>query len=304
LPTVSPLIKSVSNKILDHISQFNDLPRSLEPESYLGGKFGVSRSTIRKIINNLPTRVLKIEGRTRIIIRKPLKGDYFNINRIELSKSSLIENLFLNKLSNNELKPGTRFSELQLAKEFGCTTGTVREVLIKVGQLGIIQKEPRQKWIMVSFTDKMIDELYQMRGLLETFAVQHIISLGPQHEIWDRLRELIQEHLELQSRPLKHHGKLPDLDKKFHFTLLEACDNRYFMNSFILISMIIHYQLKFNLISEEVCSLTIKQHLKIIRNIVKKDSKAALEAVQAHLKTGRNLMKADSENFSLINEQS
>jgi len=137
----SPLIQSITNKILDHISQYNDLPRSLEPESDLAEKFGVSRSTIRKIINNLPARVPKIEGRTRIILKRPLRKDYYNLNGEELSKGDLVENLFLNKLSNNELEPDAHFSELQLAKEFHCTTGTVREVLIKISQLGIIQKE-------------------------------------------------------------------------------------------------------------------------------------------------------------------
>jgi len=290
---VSPLIQSVSNKILDHISQYNDLPRSLEPESYLGEKFGVSRSTIRKIINNLPARVLKIDGRSKIIIKKPIRKDYYNLKGEELSKSDLVENLFLNKLSNNELAPGAQFSELQLAKEFDCTTGTVREVLIKIRQLGIIQKEPRQKWRMISFTDQMIDELYQMRELLETFAIQHIISLPSQNGIWDRLKDLIHVHLDLQSKPQEYQKKLPDLDKKYHFTLLEACGNRYFMNSFILISMIIHYQRKFTGISQKVCSLAIKQHIKIARCLINKDKKAALSTLQLHLKTGRKLMRAD-----------
>jgi DNA-binding GntR family transcriptional regulator len=283
--------------MLDHISQYNDLPRSLEPESYLGEKFGVSRSTIRKIINNLPARVLKIDGRSKIIIKRPLKKDYYILKGEELSKSDIVENLFLNKLSNNDLEPGAQFSELQLAKEFGCTTGTVREVLIKVRQLGIIQKEPRLKWRMISFTDQMIDELYQMRELLETSAVQHIISLPLQNEIWDRLSGLINEHLDLQSRPQEHQEELPDLDKKFHFTLLEACENRYFTNSFIMISMIIHYQRKFNGLTQKVCSLAIKQHLKIARCLIKKDKEAALAALLIHLKTGRKLMKADNNGF-------
>ncbi len=295
---VSPLIQSVSNKILDHISQYNDLPRSLEPESFLGEKFGVSRSTIRKIIDNLPSRVLKIEGRSRIIINRPLKKDYYHLNGAELSKSDLVENLFLNKLSNNDLEPGAQFSELQLAKEFGCTTGTVREVLIKVRQLGIIQKAPRQKWRMISFTDQMIDELYQMRELLETFAVQHIILLPSQNDIWERLSELIQAHLELQSRPLEYQEKLPELDKKFHHTLLEACGNRYFTNSFIMISMIIHYQRKMNKLTQKVCSLAIKQHLKIARCLIKKDKKGALSTLQLHLESGRKLMKEGNMSFS------
>ena len=72
----------------------------------------------------------------------------------------------------NTLKPGTRLEELEIANSLDVSRTPVREALSRLGADGLVTISPRRGAIVVTLTDKDIEDMYQVREALETLSLQ------------------------------------------------------------------------------------------------------------------------------------
>jgi len=75
-----------------------------------------------------------------------------------------------------ELKPGTRVTELGLAKQLGVGQATIREALIELEYQGYIQRGCPRKTFVTTLTRSDVDEIYLLRTCLETLAIDLLAS--------------------------------------------------------------------------------------------------------------------------------
>ena len=76
----------------------------------------------------------------------------------------------LQKIISGQLPPGTPLREERLAEEFGISPTPVREAFRRLEYEGWVQSRPYQGCCTRKFTAKDIDELYQLREILEGMA--------------------------------------------------------------------------------------------------------------------------------------
>ena len=68
--------------------------------------------------------------------------------------------------------PGSSLREQGLEKEFGCSRGPIREALRLLQHRGLVTHEPRRGFRVLSLTATNIRQLYNLRAVLESHAIE------------------------------------------------------------------------------------------------------------------------------------
>jgi DNA-binding GntR family transcriptional regulator len=82
------------------------------------------------------------------------------------------------EILSGALAPGERIVEEQLTKRFGTSRAPLREALRLLGQQGLVEHLPRRGVRVAELSERDIEELLSLRGVLEEFAV-HAALGGP-----------------------------------------------------------------------------------------------------------------------------
>jgi DNA-binding GntR family transcriptional regulator len=80
-------------------------------------------------------------------------------------------------------RPGERLVETTIAEQLDVSRAPVREALSALEQEGIVAHIPRRGYFVVEFTDKDIEEVYDLRLLLEVEALRRAIDRASQEEL-------------------------------------------------------------------------------------------------------------------------
>lgn len=119
---------------------------------------------------------------------------------------------------NLSLAPGSAISENELASELGLSRTPVREALIELAKVKIVEVQPQRK-SMVSFIDyDMVEESRFMRNHLECAVAVLACAMASAEDI-----ERLSENVKLQNYYLESGSseQLMELDNEFHRTLFE-----------------------------------------------------------------------------------
>ncbi|MFS9669025.1 GntR family transcriptional regulator, partial [Klebsiella pneumoniae] len=87
-------------------------------------------------------------------------------------------------INQRQLRAGERFSELQLARAAGVSPVVVREFLLKFSRYNLIESEKRGQWNMKKFEQSWAEQLFELREMLETHALQHFLNLPDSDARW------------------------------------------------------------------------------------------------------------------------
>jgi len=288
----SYLIQETVNGILTEISDFQAGEILVLKDNTLAKKLKVSRTTIRTAITELETKgIVEINGSHKQVLRSPIGSDYFDTSNSVSSKEEIIEKYFLDLINRGKLLPGDKFSELELAKSSGCNTITVREFLIKFSRFGLIEKSPRAKWQMVKFDEKFALELVEFRRILEMNSITQLLAVPEGDAVWNELSELLDKHLAVLDDVENRYTELSELDRKFHFIVQRASDNRFFMQFFDVVSLICHYHYQWNKGDElERNKVALEEHVEIITQLLAHNTSGVIIAMETHLNTAKKTL--------------
>jgi DNA-binding GntR family transcriptional regulator len=121
---------------------------------------------------------------------------------------------------DGRLAPGERLKEEELARELGISRTPVREALLLLQAEGLVQATPNRGARVSAHTAEDLDDLYQLRALLEGYAARRAALAVSEADIaelrasCDRFDLLCEEHAELRD--------LVSENLFFHSTILDA----------------------------------------------------------------------------------
>lgn len=287
----SKLTLGVYNKFLDDLKCDSNIPRGIPTEAELAKKYGVSRSTIRKVIEIMYEKSIAIkDGSNKILLRLPKKRDYFSNEQVKNSKSDQAERAILKKLYKYELKPGNRFSELELAREFNMNTISIREALIGISETGLITKRSGQKWEVVDLTQSKINQLVEFRLLMESYAIDCLKNNPMDDELTSILQLLLQNHKNLKQEKKISVDDFTSIEKEFHYTIVDRCQNEFISKSYRFLFILISYHIGQIKYDTNKIRKVLGQHIDVLEALLAGDFSKAKKALQFHLKHARNSM--------------
>jgi DNA-binding GntR family transcriptional regulator len=202
-----------------------------------------------------------------------------NFHRSSLSKQ-VSEHLF-QLLITGVLKPGDKVNELALAKSLRVSRNPIREAIRKLEQKGILVSETGRGAFVRKLNDRDINEIGELRLLIETTALRRSIKKVDQQAV-DDLRHIIGEMERAAKDGLAE--RLVESDFEFHAKIVSLAENsrfdRVFRDVFDEMRVVVAL---LDLQSDPVHS-GARDHLPILEAIEARDLRRATQALEDHIR--------------------
>jgi DNA-binding GntR family transcriptional regulator len=125
---------------------------------------------------------------------------------------------------SGHIQPGERLAQETLASELGVSQITVREALFRLVSEGLAAQEPYRGVIASTITPEDIEDIYEVRALLEGHAVELAAERITDEEL-RRMRELL-PHTAINSDSDSIEAAR-DANREFHWTAIRASRRRH-----------------------------------------------------------------------------
>ena len=178
-----------------------------------------------------------------------------------------------------ELAPGSQISENELAAEMGLSRTPVREALMELSKVKIVDIQPQKKSTIPLIDYDMVEESRFMRDLLECAVVELDCRMAAPADL-ERLRENVRmQELHLDGY---YTGALVELDNQFHGMLFGIAKKSQVFGLIQTIS--IHFdRVRTMALSTVKAGKIVQDHRDIVDAIQRKDAAAARALMEAHL---------------------
>ncbi|MCV7288207.1 GntR family transcriptional regulator [Mycolicibacterium wolinskyi] len=142
------------------------------------------------------------------------------LRRVSLREQAL--DVLRQALVSGEIKPGDIYSAAALAERLGVSNSPVREAMLTLVHEGLMEAVPNRGFRVVPLSDADLDEIYQLRLLLEVPAMVQLAERGIAGE---RERfELLAQDIE-QAAADRDVIRFLEADRAFHLELLGLLGN-------------------------------------------------------------------------------
>ena len=178
-----------------------------------------------------------------------------------------------------ELKPGTLISENEMAMELGLSRTPVREAIIDLAKVSIIETIPQRGSYVALIDTKMVEESRFLRKVLDKAVIEVACDIANSASI-----EAMEENVHLQEFYLEKSdtNRIFELDNAFHKLIYSAAQKDIIYD--IRSTMMLHFDRVRTLSVEAVKDMKIVgDHRGMLEAIKGHDKEAAVALVEKHL---------------------
>ncbi len=200
--------------------------------------------------------------------------------------------MILDNIINLELPPGTGLSENELSIQLNLSRTPVREALIEMSRIGLVEIIPKKGSFVTKIDYDFIEEARFMRMSLEKSVVELACKEGISMDSLNKLTD----NLERQKKAalLLDNAALMILDDAFHQMLFDSVNKgRVYA---VLQGQMVHFDrlriLSLKTLKSEKASITVNDHENILYALKKRDCELAEMVMTRHL-TRHQVEKAD-----------
>lgn len=178
-----------------------------------------------------------------------------------------------------ELKPGSMVSENELAEEMNISRTPVREALIELSKLKIVEIVPQKGSFIAKIDSTIVNEARYLRLIVEKSMVEMACDIATEEDLF-----MLEENVKLQDFYLANPigDRQLDLDNEFHELLYKICNKNMTYN--LISGMLTHFdrvrKLSLVVIKDQKI---ISDHKLLIDAIKNKDKAAASDIITKHL---------------------
>jgi DNA-binding GntR family transcriptional regulator len=181
---------------------------------------------------------------------------------------------------DGELAAGERINEVHLSQQLGVSRTPLREALTRLAHEGALDTIPRIGHFVRALTVEEVEQLYQIRPLLDPEALQ-LAGLPPKKKIED-LRDL-NESIAAAKDP----DQIINADNEWHIELLSECPNKILIDLIRQFMRRTHrYEVALMREKGNVLNATTN-HRSILAALRRQDLDAACKALRTNLESGR-----------------
>jgi DNA-binding GntR family transcriptional regulator len=192
---------------------------------------------------------------------------------------------------SGELRPGVVYSAPSLAAQFGVSATPVREAMLDLAKEGLIDVVRNKGFRVTELSEKDLDDLCQLRALIEVPTVRHIGETKTDPEVIERLRELAAGIEDAARR----HDLIAHvtLDMEFHLGLLALAGNPHLVETVrSLRAQSRIYGLR-SLAERDELVPSSREHAELLDLIVARDAAGAQRLMDRHIRHVRGIWAED-----------
>ena len=187
-------------------------------------------------------------------------------------------NLLESSILNMELKPGTVLSEDEIAATLNVSRSPVREALLRLEHIGLVDKE-RKSRVVSSITEEKIINNYHIWAMVESYTAG-LACLNATAQEMSAMREAIKE-ME-QSKDGGDIMNYHDLNYQFHEMLVAPCPYKRLIEQHKNALSHIRWGYNYTLMWLEDIGYSNSQHSDILNAYSERDRESVERAVREH----------------------
>jgi DNA-binding GntR family transcriptional regulator len=203
---------------------------------------------------------------------------------VELSTASLVE-LSVDQLRREILRgafaPGEKIVEEQVTRRFGISRAPLREALRLLAQQGLVEHLPRRGVRVATLSDSDVDELFELREVLERHALRRTLPQPPA-----ALAGLRAELAVMESAAARGDGPAQaDAHRRFHLEIVALAGQRQLLLAYEPVLLKLQFSMATNLrrAAESADPLDgVRRHQDLLRTLLTGDLEQVLPALVDH----------------------
>lgn len=180
-------------------------------------------------------------------------------------------------ISTGKLKPNEPIGEVELTSNLNFSRTPIREALCALEQDGLIARSASRGWYVIEVTTHDIEEVFELRKLLETHALLSSFPYFIMDDVLD-LKDRIAALTENSSN-----DDYFELDRELHSMLIVNCGNHRLIDMLNTLNMQIERDRNVSAKKPKRLTSSREEHLAILDAILAKDEKKATELLGEHI---------------------
>lgn len=217
-----------------------------------------------------------------------------------MSASSIFENIghgslgskifvyLRDKILNEEYKPGDKLNEVALSKELNISRTPIREALKQLELEGIVKSIPNKGVYVLGFSPRDIDDMLEIRFVLEGLAVQLAIDRIDEVQL-AKIKE-VYDLMEFYAHK-GDHEKFDELNIAFHESIYKCTQSQYFEQLLKDINYYISVTSRHSIRQPKRLDSAAVEHREIYEAIVEKNKEKAKDKIQKHIRKTQLLVR-------------
>ncbi len=183
-----------------------------------------------------------------------------------------------------ELVPGDRFSEAEVGARLGVSRTPVREALFRLRNEGLIDVESKSGWTVRPIDFGRLEQLYDLRIVLESASVQRLCARPEAAPALDALKAA---WLVPAAERLQDGREVGAMDEQFHATLVRAAGNAEIARVHWDVTERIRIIRRLDFTRADRIDATYAEHAKILRAVIQRKPEAALLLLKSHIEQSK-----------------
>ena len=180
--------------------------------------------------------------------------------------------------------PGDRFSEAEIGQRTGVSRTPVREALFRLRNEGFLEVESKSGWFVKPIDFGKLDELYDLRVVLELACVAKLVALPADPPELDALKAV---WLVPAAERLSDARAVGALDEAFHATLVSAAGNLEIARVHQDVTERIRIVRRLDFTRADRIEATYQEHAKVLRAVIQRKLAVAQMLLKAHIEQSK-----------------
>ena len=211
-----------------------------------------------------------------------------------------IYKIIKDKIIWHEIKTKERIIDKKLAEELGVSRSMVRQVLTTLVKEELLIMVPRNGFYVREIAKKEIEEIYEIRKLLEVYAIKRAIPRISNKDI-SKIEKLFKRTKE----PLKKNdiARLIEIDIELHRLIIDNCNNNHIKKIIDKFRNQVDFYRSADLNRVNRAKELYFEHLEIFESIKKRNTELAIKLMANHIESSKKnvLDNYDKYTYGVIN---
>lgn len=211
------------------------------------------------------------------------------------SISDQIYEVLRNKILDNEIKPGERLMQEQVAEAFRASRTPIRQAFLLLEKDRLVERIPQGGIRVTEINLDTIREVFGIRGVLESYAVELACSKIERQEL-GRMREIERQATEILATPTRDRSskylRLLELNAEFHETIYNATRSILLAEVINNLRSHVHRYRMISMRKTETWKQVWKEHSQIIGCLESRDIPSACKIMHDHISAAASYVLA------------
>lgn len=208
--------------------------------------------------------------------------------QVKQSLSSSIFNLLRTRILNDEYDKGDKLNELSLSKELHISRTPVREALKELESEGLVESIPNRGVFVKGFSPRDIDDLFEIRVMLEGLAIQLAIERMDEVHL-SKIKEIF-DLMEYYTYK-QNFEKINQLNIEFHEAIYASTQSQYFIQLLSDVHFYVSVTSRHSIMRYERLDTALEEHKEILDTIISKDIDHAKDVMEKHIRKTQMLVR-------------